>query len=52
MGAHGGYSVDPWYRPTANPVERFKTATSERSYETRILEPGDSFEPLTVAVES
>jgi L-ascorbate metabolism protein UlaG (beta-lactamase superfamily) len=49
---YGGYAIDPWYRPTADPLERFEAATRERSYETRILEPGESFEPLAAAVES
>ena len=49
---YGGYEIDPWYRPTADPLERFEAATRERSYETRILQPGESFEPLAAAVES
>ena len=49
---YGGYAIDPWYRPTADPMERLRTATGERSYETRILEPGESFDALAAAVES
>jgi L-ascorbate metabolism protein UlaG (beta-lactamase superfamily) len=49
---YGGFAVDPWYRPTADALERFEAAAGERSYETRILEPGESFEPLAAAVES
>jgi L-ascorbate metabolism protein UlaG (beta-lactamase superfamily) len=49
---YGGFAVDPWYRPAADPMKRFQAATGERSYETRVLEPGESFEPLAATVES
>jgi L-ascorbate metabolism protein UlaG (beta-lactamase superfamily) len=49
---YGGYAVDPWYRPTDDPLDRFETAAGESSYETRILRPGESFEPLAAAVDS
>jgi len=49
---YGGYAVDPWYLPAADPKERLKRATAGRSYETRVLEPGESFEPLASVVES
>ena len=48
---YGGYAVDPWYRPTGDPLERFEAATEGRPYETRILEPGESFEPVSAAIE-
>jgi hypothetical protein len=35
---------NPWYRPVAEPAARFEAATSGRPYETRVLEPGESFE--------
>jgi L-ascorbate metabolism protein UlaG (beta-lactamase superfamily) len=43
---YGGYAVDPFYRPTADPLERFEAAARGRSYETRVLRPGESFEAL------
>jgi len=49
---YGGFAVDPWYLPAADPTERFKVATAGRSYETRVLEPGERFEPLASAVGS
>jgi L-ascorbate metabolism protein UlaG (beta-lactamase superfamily) len=49
---YGGYTIDPWYRPTADPMERFRAATGERSYETLILEPGESFQTLAPPVET
>jgi len=45
---YGGYAVDPWYVPTEDPLERFRAATAVRPYETRVLEPGESFEPVPV----
>jgi L-ascorbate metabolism protein UlaG (beta-lactamase superfamily) len=41
---HGGFAVDPWYRPVADPVARFERAASGRPYEARVLEPGESIE--------
>ena len=46
---YGGFESDPFYLPVADPIERFRTATEERSYDVRILEPGESFAPATVA---
>lgn len=42
---YDGYSIDPWYRPTAQPGERFTAAAAGRSYEVRALEPGQAVEP-------
>jgi L-ascorbate metabolism protein UlaG (beta-lactamase superfamily) len=41
---YDGFAADPWYRPTQDPVERFEAATAGRAYESRVLEPGESFE--------
>jgi L-ascorbate metabolism protein UlaG (beta-lactamase superfamily) len=49
---YGGLAIDPWYRPVDGAVGRFEAATANRSYATRVLEPGESFEPLATAVES
>jgi L-ascorbate metabolism protein UlaG (beta-lactamase superfamily) len=42
---YGGFAVDPWYRPVPRVLERFEAATAERSYATRLLEPGESLDP-------
>jgi L-ascorbate metabolism protein UlaG (beta-lactamase superfamily) len=42
---YDGYAVDPWYRPAAEPSERFAAAAAGRSYEVRVLELGDAIEP-------
>jgi L-ascorbate metabolism protein UlaG (beta-lactamase superfamily) len=47
-----GYAIDPWYRPVEDPGPRFEAATAGRSYETRLLAPGKSFQPLAAVVES
>ena len=49
---YGGYALDPYYRPTADPLERLRAATDRRPYELRILEPGQSFEPLAAVLDS
>jgi L-ascorbate metabolism protein UlaG (beta-lactamase superfamily) len=43
---HGGFGVAPWYRPVPRVLERFQAATVDRSYETRVLQPGESLEPV------
>ena len=43
----GGFDIDPWYRPVAEPLARFRAAAAERSYETKVLDPGESLELLT-----
>jgi L-ascorbate metabolism protein UlaG (beta-lactamase superfamily) len=45
---YGGFEVDPFYLPVQDPLARFEAATGERPYETRVLEPGDSFEPAAL----
>lgn len=45
---YGGFEVDPFYRPVADPVTRFEAAASGRSYNPRVLDPGESFEPAGV----
>src|SRR4051794_22992529 len=41
---YGGFEIDPWYRPVPGPIGRFEAATADRTYDARILEPGESFE--------
>ena len=41
---HDGFEVAPWYRPVAEAAGRFAAAAAGRSYEARVLEPGESFE--------
>jgi L-ascorbate metabolism protein UlaG (beta-lactamase superfamily) len=42
---YDGFATDPWYRPIADAGERFEAAAAGRSYEARVLKPGESFEP-------
>jgi L-ascorbate metabolism protein UlaG (beta-lactamase superfamily) len=49
---YDGYSVDPWYRPVEDPRIRFEAAAAGRPYETRALEPGESFELVPASVEA
>jgi L-ascorbate metabolism protein UlaG (beta-lactamase superfamily) len=42
---YDGYAIDPWYRPTPDPRRRFSAAAEGRSYEARVLEPGQAVEP-------
>jgi L-ascorbate metabolism protein UlaG (beta-lactamase superfamily) len=45
---YGGFEIDPWYLPVSGAAARFEAATANRSYETRTLEPGESFEPAAL----
>jgi L-ascorbate metabolism protein UlaG (beta-lactamase superfamily) len=47
---YDGYAIEPWYRPVDEPQVRFEAAVAGRPYETRILEPGESFEPHLTAI--
>jgi L-ascorbate metabolism protein UlaG (beta-lactamase superfamily) len=47
---YGGYEVDPWYRPVDEPLARFEAAAAARPFDTRLLEPGESFELEPAAV--
>ena len=42
---YDGFEIDPWYLPLPGPIERFEAATADRSYDTRVLKAGESFEP-------
>jgi L-ascorbate metabolism protein UlaG (beta-lactamase superfamily) len=42
---YDGYSIEPWYRPAAEPTERFLAAAAGRPYEARVLECGEAVEP-------
>jgi L-ascorbate metabolism protein UlaG (beta-lactamase superfamily) len=46
---YDGFEIDPWYLPIPESVGRFEKAVRGRSYEARVLEPGESFEPAAVA---
>jgi L-ascorbate metabolism protein UlaG (beta-lactamase superfamily) len=41
---YDGFEADPWYHPVSDAAARFEAAASERRYDARILEPGESFE--------
>jgi L-ascorbate metabolism protein UlaG (beta-lactamase superfamily) len=47
---YDGYEIDPWYLPVADAGARFESAAEGRPYETRVLEPGQSIEPVAVAL--
>lgn len=49
---HDGFAIDPFYRPVEDPRPRFEAATAGRSYETRVLEPGESFEPTLATLDA
>jgi L-ascorbate metabolism protein UlaG (beta-lactamase superfamily) len=45
---YGGFEIDPWYQPISDAADRFETASRERSYEARVLEPGEGLELAAV----
>jgi L-ascorbate metabolism protein UlaG (beta-lactamase superfamily) len=47
---YDGFEIDPWYRPGSDVAARFEAAVSDRPYDTRILEPGECFEPAAASV--
>jgi L-ascorbate metabolism protein UlaG (beta-lactamase superfamily) len=49
---YDGFAIDPFYRPVEDPRSRFEAAAAGRSYETRVLEPGESFEPTVAALDA
>lgn len=49
---YDGFEVEPWYRPVPEAAGRFAAAAAERSYEARVLEPGESFEVAVLAAEA
>jgi L-ascorbate metabolism protein UlaG (beta-lactamase superfamily) len=49
---YGGFEIDPFYLPLADPLERFEAATRGRPYATTVIEPGESFEPAALASSS
>jgi L-ascorbate metabolism protein UlaG (beta-lactamase superfamily) len=49
---YDGYEIEPWYRPVDDPGARFEAAAAGRPYETRLLQPGESFEPAAIPVDA
>lgn len=45
---YDGFEIEPWYRPVSEAAERFAAAAAGRSYDARVLEPGESFEVAAV----
>jgi L-ascorbate metabolism protein UlaG (beta-lactamase superfamily) len=41
---YDGFEIEPWYRPVPEAAKRFTTAAAMRSYDARVLEPGEDFE--------
>jgi len=39
-----GFDIDPWYYGAPGAADRFRAAVEGRSYEARVLEPGESIE--------
>ena len=46
---YDGFAAEPWYRPVLDAAARFADAAIGRSYETRVLQPGEGFELAAVA---
>jgi L-ascorbate metabolism protein UlaG (beta-lactamase superfamily) len=49
---YDGYAISPWYRPIDDAGARFAAAMTERPFEARILELGESFEPAAAPLEA
>src|SRR3954447_8836780 len=49
---YDGFAIEPFYRPTADPLDRFEAAGAERFYDIRLLEPGESFELAGTPVDA
>jgi L-ascorbate metabolism protein UlaG (beta-lactamase superfamily) len=49
---YDGFEVEPWYRPVPEAAGRFVAAAAERSYEARVLEPGESFDLAVLAADA
>jgi L-ascorbate metabolism protein UlaG (beta-lactamase superfamily) len=45
---YGGFEIDPFYLPLADPLKRLEAATREREYTTRVIEPGEHAEAVAV----
>jgi L-ascorbate metabolism protein UlaG (beta-lactamase superfamily) len=41
---YDGFDIAPWYRPVSDAGARFETAAAGHPFETRALEPGESFD--------
>jgi L-ascorbate metabolism protein UlaG (beta-lactamase superfamily) len=46
---YDGFAVEPFYRPVDDARARFEAAAAQRSYEARVLEPGESLTPAGIA---
>jgi L-ascorbate metabolism protein UlaG (beta-lactamase superfamily) len=49
---YGGFEVDPFYQPLADPLQRLEAAVAGRDYATQVIEPGESFELATLQATS
>ncbi len=45
---YGGFEIDPFYLPGADPLERFEAATGDRPYAARVIDPGERLEPAAL----
>jgi L-ascorbate metabolism protein UlaG (beta-lactamase superfamily) len=48
---YDGFEIAPLYRPVSEAADRFTAATAERSYDVRVLEPGESLEVAAAPLE-
>jgi hypothetical protein len=46
---YNGFAINPWYHPIGDAARRFEAAAAGRQYEARLLRPGESLEPISVA---
>jgi L-ascorbate metabolism protein UlaG (beta-lactamase superfamily) len=49
---YDGYAISPWYRPVDDASSRLDAAASHRPYEVRVLQLGETFEPVESAVDA
>jgi L-ascorbate metabolism protein UlaG (beta-lactamase superfamily) len=47
---YDGYAIEPWYRPVDDALRRFETASADRAYTARVLEPGGRLDPALAPV--
>jgi L-ascorbate metabolism protein UlaG (beta-lactamase superfamily) len=43
---YDGFGANPWYQPIGDAARRFEAAAAGRGYQARLLQPGESLEPI------
>jgi L-ascorbate metabolism protein UlaG (beta-lactamase superfamily) len=46
---YDGFGSNPWYHPIGDAARRFEAVAAGRQYQARLLQPGESLEPISVA---